>query len=171
MPPYRIEPVWPNPTPEVRQAVVQFWAQEAAVAAGDAVTRSKQLVCVARDSNDEVAGVSTAYPQFVPQLGFPCFHYRSFVGRCHRASGLRSTDVVRRLLTDSYQHLNKEFLSGRDEAVLGLFLEVENRSAIRRRRELVWTDLGANVVFVGRNARGCHCRVWYFEGARLPGAD
>ena len=144
---YTIEPVWPSPAADLRQAVVLFWASESAVAAQDAESRSQQLVCVAKTSTGEVAGVSTAYPKLVPHLGFPCFFYRSFVGRGHRTSGLKSTDLVRRLLYDSYRHLNERFLEGSQSNVLGLFLEVENRMVMQRRRELVWTDFGANVVF------------------------
>lgn len=166
---YSIEIVWPKPTEGVRVEVVGFWAKESAVAPDEAAPRSRQLACVARNASGEIAGVSTAKAVVVPQLGFSCFNYRSFVGRRHRTIGLKSTDLARRLLFDSYHTLNTRYASGRDPEVLGLFIEVENRSAMRRRNELVWNDFGANVVYVGRSARGCHCRVWYFEGARLPG--
>lgn len=165
---YSIEFVWPKPSEVVRNEVVGFWAKEGAVAPDEAEPRSRQLVCVARTTLGELAGVSTATAVAIPKLGFSCFNYRSFVGRFHRAKGLRSTDLGRRLLVESFRTLNESFIKGTDSKVLGLFLEVENLSAMRRRNELVWTDLGANVVYIGRSARGCHCRVWYFEGARLP---
>lgn len=46
---YTLEMVWPDPSPEVRQQVMDFWAAEGAIHAPEVATqRSSELVVVAR---------------------------------------------------------------------------------------------------------------------------
>jgi hypothetical protein len=154
---------------EVRAAVVDFWLAEDAIPQRLAAEeRAHQLLVVARDSNGRVAGVSTAVRAFVPQLGFHCFFYRTFVGRANRTHGMRSTDLFWRILRESYRVLNHRFVEGHDPDVLGAYAEIENSSIMRVCSELVWQESGMNVVYIGRTLDGRHQRVWYFEGARVP---
>jgi hypothetical protein len=166
---YHLDTVWPEPTDEVREEVVEFWLTESAIPDRPiAEQRAQQLVVVARDSVDQVAGVSTAVRAFVPQLGFECFYYRTFVGRSHRARGLRSTDLVKDILRESYRVLDELFCQGYDPQVLGIYAEIENPSIMRHRNEAIWQDNGANFVYIGNTQDGKPMRVWYFHGARLP---
>jgi len=123
---------------------------------------------VARDADGQVAGVSTATRKIVPQLGFECFWYRTFVGRAHRALGLRATQLFWAILLESYRFLNERFQQGCDPTALGLYAEIESRSIMRARNDLVWRDHGMNAVYIGRTQDGRHIRVWYFDGARVP---
>jgi hypothetical protein len=147
---------------------VRFWLTEGAlVDESRASKRAAELVIVARSTGRRVAAVSTARRVRVHQLGLNCFYYRMFVGRQHRTRGLLSTDLVRRLLLRSYEVLNDRYRDGHDADCVGLYMEVENTSVKRHRNETVWTDLGANVVYIGKTEHGHHARVWYFDGSRI----
>ena len=168
---YSYKTVWPSPSEDVRAAVVDFWAKESALSKGQAVGRAGQLVVVCRNTDGMVAAVSTAVPDFARHLGLWCFYFRAFVGRAHRARGLRGSKLIHRLIRNSYDALNERFQQGIDPDVVGLYLDVENPSAQRHRNELIWTDLDANIVFVGMLPGGRHARVWYFDHAKVPVND
>jgi hypothetical protein len=152
----------------VREEVVRFWLSEGALLdVLRARKRANELVTVARTRDGKVAAVSTARKVHVQQLGLRCFYYRMFVGCQHRIRGLLNTDLARRVLLRSYDVLNDRYRSGCDPDCAGLYMEVENESVKRRRNETVWTDCGANVVYIGKTRHGHHARVWYFEGSRI----
>jgi hypothetical protein len=166
---YRLQTVWPEPSEAVREEVVQFWLTELPLSELAAVQeRAHQLLVVARDPDDRIAGVSTALRMHVEQLGFECFFYRTFVGREHRVRGLRSTGLFWDVLLESYRVLNDRFLRGCDPSVLGLYAEIENPSIMRVRNEVVWRESIMNAVFIGKAKDGRHIRVQYFDGARIP---
>lgn len=166
---YRLERVWPDPSEEAREEVIHFWLAESALPNLEtARQRAPQLLVVSRDLHGEVAGVSTAAPVFVPLLGFECFYYRTFIGRAHRAQGLRSTDLFWRILRESYALLNERFHHGIDSGVLGLYAEIESASMMRVLKQAVWQDHGMNVVYLGSTQDGRQLRVWYFEDAEVP---
>ena len=165
---YSCETVWPNPSDATRADVVDFWIQESALPMGKAIERAEQLLVVCRALDGKVSAVSTVVPSEISTLGLRCFYFRAFVGRDHRTKGLRASHLIYRLIRQSYDALNERFQTGIDPDVVGLYLEVENRSVQRHRNELIWTDLGANIIFVGRLPDGRHARVWYFENAKIP---
>ena len=166
---YQLEAVWPTPSVAVREDVINFWLAESALPNRPAAQeRAHQLLVVARDFEGQVAGVSTAVRTFVSQLGFECLYFRTFIGRAHRGHGLRTTRLFWKILLESYRFLNERFLDGCDPDVLGLYAEIENRSIMRNRSDLVWHDCGMNAVYIGRTPDGRHIRVWYFDGARVP---
>lgn len=165
---YQMVSVWPAPDHITKCAVEDFWLAEHAMPPEAIATRSQELVIVAYHPCGAVAAVSTAVPVYVPQLELTCFYYRTYVGRVHRVIGVRSTQLAWRVLAESYRVLNARYQNGIDPSVKGLYLEIENRSLMRLRNETIWKDFGANAVFIGRNPDGQHCRVWYFEGTRIP---
>lgn len=166
---YELVSVWPTPGKDLREEVVDFWLSEGALPdRPGAEERAHQLLVVARDEHGQVAGVSTAVPALIPQLGFECFYYRMFVGRAHRTQGLRSTQLYWRILRQSYEVLNGRFLQGHDPHVLGCYAEIESRSILKTHRNLVLQSGGMNAVYIGHTPDGRHIRVWYFEGAQIP---
>jgi hypothetical protein len=166
---YHLEGVWPAPSDPVQSEVVGFWLAESALPSRPAAEqRAHQLLVVARDADRRVAGVSTAVRTNIPQLGFDCFYYRTFVGRAHRVKGLLSTGLFWQILRESYRLLNDRFHHGIDPGVLGLYAEIESDSIMRSRKDLVWHDHEMNAVYIGRTVGGKHIRVWYFEGAQVP---
>ena len=166
--PYGLYAVWPDPDATTRQDVVNFWMEHKAMPPHETdggESRSRQVVLIARESHtQEIAGVSTAVAQLVQPLGFPCFCYRTFVAPGHRASWVLSKEIF----VSSYEILNDRFRQGFDNEVLGLFIEVQNEQLHRHLNYAVWALDGMNVVYIGKNARGWHRRVWYFDGARVP---
>ena len=167
MPQFTFETVWPDPSPRIREEVVGFWHSEGVLSRGKAIERSAQLLVVCRDKDNAVAGVSTAVSAYVERLGMRCYFFRALVAQTHRAHGLRSSRLIHDLLRKSYDVLNARFQDGSDRECLGLYLEIENESVQRHRDDLVWSEDGANVVFVGYLPDGRHARAWYFDGARL----
>lgn len=165
---YSLEAAWPEPTDRNRAEAIDFWLRESALSEGQAVERAAQLLVLARECDGSVVAVTTVVPSHIAQLGLRCFYFRAFVGRSHRAQGLLGSQLIHQLIRRSYDVLNQRYLQGFDPDVLGLYLEIENQKLQRRRNELVWTDLGANIVFIGTLPGGRHARVWYFDEAKLP---
>ncbi|MCA9264557.1 MAG: hypothetical protein KDA60_11935 [Planctomycetales bacterium] len=163
--PFQFSLEWPDPTPETRAAVEEFWATEKAIEdSAQRELRSRQLLIVARDVRRRVAGVSTVVAQHVDQLGFPCFYYRTYIAQSHRNIAMLAKDMF----LASYDALNRRFQAGYDPVVLGLFLELQNASLARHLNYAVWKMDGMNAVYIGKNKHGLPCRVWYFDGARVP---
>ncbi len=173
---YQLENVWPSPSDRVRAEAVDFWLAESALPDRCvAQQRAHQLLIVARDESGKVAGVSTAVPTFVPQLGFECFYYRTFIGQAHRAQGLRSRQLFWRIMRESYHVLNTRFRQGCDSHVLGCYGEIESSSIMRSQNKLVWQHNGMNAVYMGRTQDGRHtvrarwCADGRIECDKLPG--
>ena len=166
---YIFESVWPDPSEPTRQDVIEFWRAEGALSVGAAAERASQLLVVCREKIDNhIAAVSTVLPHFLAQLELNCFYFRSYVGVKHRVRGIQASPLIQHLLLASYSELNQAHKSGRTSGEVGLYMEIQNQSILRHRRELVWNDRGANIVFVGKLPGGGHARIWYFEHATLP---
>ncbi|MCA9200804.1 MAG: hypothetical protein KDA87_24870 [Planctomycetales bacterium] len=162
----QLEFVWPNPAAQVQADVVKFWLAEGALTdVSQAEKRAAELLVVARSQTGEIAAVSTARRVLVPVLNRKCFYYRTYVGKSFRVTGLGRNQLVWSVLTLSYAHLNRRFQEGFDAEFAGLYLEVESESIKRNRNELVWSDMGMNVVYIGTTPQGHHARVWYFTGS------
>ncbi len=167
---YHLEAVHPEPSTQLQSEAIAFWRENGALDDSEAAARrAKQLLVVARDAEGQLIGVSTCQPTMIDRLGFPCFYYRSFIGKQHRSHGLRGLKLAQKILTAAHKHLNNRFLEGCDPNVLGLYLQVESESIRRNRNDLIWTDDGMNCVYIGRNESGHHLRAYYFDGARMDG--
>jgi hypothetical protein len=165
--PYNLNVVWPDPPQETKDRVIEFWNANSALPenvdnAGQ--VRAQQLVIVAEKDDGEIAAVSTAFAGMIPQLGFPCFHYRTFVADKHRQLWVLSLD----LFQASYAVLNDRFQEKHDPQVLGIFMELQNEGLNRQFKYAVWEVDGMNVVYIGKSPQGQHRRVWYFDGAKVP---
>ncbi|MEM8681322.1 MAG: hypothetical protein AAGF97_18400 [Planctomycetota bacterium] len=166
--PFTLTTAWPEPDADTRATVRAFWQTHGIIADDHdemAQRRSKQVMVMAEETTSgQLAGLSTAIQTPVESLGFPCFYYRTFVAPKHRTSWVLSKEIFMR----SYHVLNDRFREGHDPEVLGLLLEVQNESLQRHLRYAVWALDGMNVVYIGKDHRGVHRRVWYFDGALIP---
>ena len=165
--PYNLRVVWPDPPQATKDRVVDFWNANGALPANVAKAgqdRAKQLVIVAETDDGEIAAVSTAFAAVIPQLGFPCFHYRTFVADEHRKLWVLSLD----LFQASYLVLNERFQNKQNPEVLGVYMELQNEGLNRQFKYAVWEVDGMNVVYIGKSQQGQHRRVWYFDGAKVP---
>jgi hypothetical protein len=158
---YWLENVWENKGEELREEIVRFWLASAALPARDrAVERVDQVIFIVRHGNGEIAGVSTVYKRLNAQLGNTFYYFRCFVAEAHRQENLGAV-----LLLAARDFLNERYASGKEPEAIGLFVEVENERLKTMRNQAVWPY--SQMVYVGKNARGDHLRVFYFDGARI----
>ena len=141
--------------------VIELWLAHKVLTEPQARQRSEELLFVAVDERKrEIAGVCTTYLRDAPTLKMPLWHFRTFV-----APDYRQNDVAFHLLHLAIDFHESKFNSGIDTSGRGLYMETENLIIQRHRNEAVWPS--SRMVFVGYNARGDHCRVRYFPGARI----
>ncbi len=157
---YVIDNVWENKSEKLLNEIVEFWMAHGALTQEQAIERVKQVFCVGRDKSGKIAGVGTVYPQFNQQLENSFYYYRTFVAPAHRQGSLG-----RKLLYFTRDYLNEAFVKGISTRCIGMMVEVENEYIKKYRNEGVWPNTG--FVYIGKNNRGDHVRVSYFEGARI----
>ena len=150
----------------LRQAM-EFWLTQKVLTEEEARRRTEELLYIAmderdqgRDSDGRIAGVCTTYLGTPPALRMPLWHFRTFV-----APEYRQNNIAFHLLHLAIDFHATRFEEGTDTRGRGLYMEIENPIIQRHRNEAVWPS--SKMVFVGCNARGDHCRVRYFSGARL----
>lgn len=165
---YSVDVVWQASSPALQAEAIRFWSEEAALSYDEATARAHQLLTVARDRTGAIAATSTAYATPVGHLGFPCYYYRSYVGRAHRAIGLRSLKLGKCLLSRSFETLNQRFVDGRDRDTLGLYLEIQNQKLRRHHRQTVWQLGSARFAYIGITESGRLCRLAYFDNSSIP---
>lgn len=147
--------------PALVEQVISLWLAHKVLTEPQARQRAEELLLVAVDEgNEAVAGVCTTYLRTPPALKMPLWHFRTFVGPEYRQK-----DVAFHLLHLALDYHESRFTSGADTSGRGLYMEIESPIIKRHRNEAVWPSSG--MVFVGYNARGDHCRVRWFPGARL----
>jgi hypothetical protein len=152
------EKVWKALPDATAEALVRFWVDRKAILSEEAARkRAPQAVFVARERG-ELVGVSTAFRQFNAQLNHYFWYVRAFV-----AEPQRRQRVAWDLWVQVRDALEADFVSGADTDCIGIVLEVES-PVLQQIDRAVWTT---GPVFFGKNARGAHLRVYYFEGARI----
>jgi hypothetical protein len=157
---YVIDNVWEDKTEDLQNEIIEFWVAHGALPREQAMERVKQVFCVGRDSSGNIAGVATVYPQFNDRLENSFYYYRSFVAPDHR-----QVSLARNLLKFTRDDLNKAFVKGVNTRCIGMIVEVENKYLKKYHNDGVWPDV--DFVYIGKNNRGDHVRVYYFEGARI----
>jgi hypothetical protein len=123
--------------------------------------RLKHLLLVATErTSGRVAGMLTTRLESPERLRIPLWAVRSYVG-----ADFRRRNIGLHMLFAALDHHQKRFASGEDRSGRGLYLEIDNPALQQSLNEAVWRD--SRFVFIGLNGRGDHCRVRYFEGARI----
>ncbi len=146
---------------ELIDGAFELWLAERALPRQEAERRLDQLLLVAREqSSGRIAGMVTTYLETKPRLRVPLWSMRAYV-----AEGFRQRDIGFHMLFATLDYHQQRFTSGEDPSGRGLYMEIENPIIQRARNEAVWQRSG--FVFIGLNTRGDHCRVRYFDGARL----
>jgi hypothetical protein len=141
--------------------VIGLWAREGVVAAAEARRRVHEVLLVAIDDEDGLAGVSTAYLQRNPQLDIHLWYYRAFVAAAHRKG-----NIAVQLALRGRDHLEERFVSGADTRGAGVAYEVENEGLKRYFNQALWFP--TLLTFIGESPGGAHVRIRYFPGARAP---
>ena len=160
-PGFRIEPFRETAavTPD---DVLELWAREGAVPdPREAERRVHEVLMVALDPDDRVAGVSTVFLERHSQLGIDLWNLRAFVSRDQRLANLAV-----RLLWAGSDHLSERFVGGQDRRAGGIIMDIENEGLRRYFNRAFWVY--SNFYFIGENPRGDHVVIHYFPGAEAP---
>lgn len=156
-----ISAVWKTVTPELAAELGQFWLQHGAIVdASEALRRADEAICIGRDPDGNICGVSTAFIKVLPRLLQPMYHYRMFL-----APEVRGQNHIPAFYKRSVDVLQAYNAGLPQPESLGVLLELENRALERRSQQAYATDF--NAVFIGYSPRGLHLRVTYFDGAML----
>lgn len=159
---FDVSSVWKQVTPDLQAELVEFWKRNRAISDPDkAGKRATQAVCVARDRNGELCGVSTAVLRVLPRLQQPLYYYRAFLARSVRGQGhvFPFYNACREVLQAYNAQLE------RPES-LGMLLELESRHLVAPQFQNAIVE-EVDAVFIGYSPRGLVLRVSYFEGAKL----
>ncbi len=156
-----IVPAWKQVTPELADELVAFWLENQAL--GDEASarqRMEQAICVARDENGKLQGVSTGVIRVLPRLRQPMYYYRQFFARSLR--GKHQELPFYRHCKQVLQDYNADLPVAES---LGILLEIENSKIAAAYKRAI--EPGFDAVFIGYSPRGLELRVSYFENAVL----
>ena len=146
---------------EVGEDIIQFWMENRALNnRQQAIERLKQVIFVAGNEDNKVIGISTAYKKYNQTLENNFYYMRAFVH-----SGYRDLDIGREFTWGIINYFEERFQNKTAIDAIGIFLEIENKFFQEHRREAILSDTG--FVYIGKNERGDHLRVRYFEGAKI----
>ena len=156
-----IVPAWKQVTPELADELVAFWLENQAL--GDEASarqRTEQAICIARDENGKLQGVSTGVIRVLPRLRQPMYYYRQFFARSLR--GKHQELPFYRHCKQVLQDYNADLPVAES---LGILLEIENSKIAAAYKRAI--EPGFDAVFIGYSPRGLELRVSYFENAVL----
>ncbi len=156
-----LEILWNDMDEKTKNDIVQFWLNEKAIL--DETTareRVDQVIMIARDTQQRIVAACTAFETYNEQLENYFYYYRTFVAASHRRSNL-----ARSLIVEARQYFESCFAEGTNVKVIGMFVSIESEVIKRYRNEGIWPN--SRFVYIGKNERGDHLRVCYFEGARI----
>lgn len=126
--------------------------------AGVTGAQADQVVCLLRDDDGGLAGLSWAYPDDVPQVGGRRFWiYNSVLPS-------ESPEAGDELIARTHAALAEGFDSD-SGAPIGLCVLVHDRAEMERRPEAEWTD--PTMIYAGYREDGAQVRIGYFPDARI----
>jgi len=158
---FTIHNVWKKVDPILADEIATLWLEQKALPdRRQAIERSQQVVFIARGEDGKIAGVSTAYKQLNPQIEHYFYYMRAFVHPDYRDG-----DIGRIFTRAIVSFFELQYVTGVDKEVIGVFMEIENQFFQKFRRDAIFPE--ADFVYIGKNERGVHLRVRYFEGAQI----
>jgi hypothetical protein len=159
---YSIEHVQ-GPKPDtLKNEIIDFWLDHGALTScEEAEERAEQVFCLGRDrESGKIEGVGSVFEKFNQRLENSFYYYRSFVAPAYRRS-LMATGLI----LHTRDHLEDAFTKGQQRENIGMIVEVENEFLKQHRNQAVWPY--SKFVYIGKNGRGDHVRVYYFDGALI----
>ncbi len=116
---HRIVWVWQQVNPDLRQALIRFWQDNAALQDSfDAWRRTFEVACVALDPEGRIVGVSSVYS--AQGGGTPYWFYRTFIRQDCRDVGLAP-----RIFSCTHQQLAQAY-ADEPQAPVGMMVVSEN---------------------------------------------
>lgn len=153
--------VWEKIDSTLEQELISFWLDNKALPSREnALLRVPQVAVIARDADGQLVGVSTAYEQYNTQLESHFYYVRAFV-----VESARRSSVALDLLKHVKSLFEARYAAGNSPRCIGLYMEVENKLLQKHRNEAVWPR--TQFVYIGKNAKGDHMRVYYFDGVKI----
>ena len=155
---YTFQNVWSLKDQDLLDEIVAAWDRVGAIPdQQSSQDRAKQVVFLIRDHNNQIAGISTAFISYFPQLKNKFFIFRCMIFPEYRAPGLlaKLTTMTLDYLESIHKSLN--------EKVIGVITEVENKQLQKLNRAILHTGF----IFIGYSKRGNPIRVYYFKGAKI----
>lgn len=152
--------VWKEKNQELLDEIVDAWTRYKAIPPGEnPLDRAKQVVYLARNEENHIVGIATAYIRRIGQLRANMFVYRSFVAEPYRRKGImtRITVMTRDYLELIHQNINP--------MCLGIIAEIENEGLKQTLRQAVYPQ--SKLALIGYSKRGNPIRVYYFQGAKI----
>lgn len=147
--------------PQLVEQVIALWLEHKVLNEEQARKRAEELLfVVVEEETDRLVGICTTYLATPSSLKVPLWYFRTFV-----VPEFRQNNIAFHLLHLAFDFHETQFTAGNDARGRGLYMEIENPVIQRHRNEAIWPS--SQMVFVGYNARGDHCRVRYFPGARV----
>ncbi len=120
---FKYQDVWQAIDQSLVEEIIAFWLAHKALPNRDvAEKRVPQVAVVARNSQDEIVGITTAYEQFSEHLDNYFFYVRAFVAESARRSSIAS-DIVNQLKAN----MEETAEDGKLGRCIGLYMEVENK--------------------------------------------
>ena len=156
-----IVPAWKQVTPELADELVAFWLENQAL--GDEASarqRTEQAICVARDENGKLQGVSTGVIRVLPRLRQPMYYYRQYFSR-----EMRGRSQLLPFYLQSKQVLQDYNAALKPAESIGILLELGNGKLAAAYAHAY--EKAFDVTFIGYSPRGLELRVSYFENAVL----
>ena len=149
-------------TPEQKKEIIDFWIKEKAILDMEAAKkRVEEVSQIARDKGtDEILAITTTYEQFNKQLENFFYYLRVFT-----AERARQLKIAITLVNTIKHFLEERFVAGKITRSIGMIMEVENKILQTHKNEAVWP--ATKFVYIGKNEKGDHVRVYYFKDARI----
>ncbi|MTI38070.1 hypothetical protein [Fulvivirga lutimaris] len=152
--------VWKKITSEEVIQIVGFWLRLGILSRPEAYKRANQVVIMIKNKNDELIGVSTAFPTYFDQLRAHVYAYRCLIKKDSRVIGLET-----KLTLETKSVLQKGLSGVKENKPVGLLAVVQNERLSNDARYAVWP--GVNMIYVGNNNAGHSIRVSYFDHVKL----
>lgn len=156
----KFEEVFGKDDKELAGELIDVWKKHNLLSKGESgEERMKQVVFVVKNKNNEIIGISTAYPIYVEQLKNTLFAFRCMLIPEYRYPGLLTK------LTVQTRDFLEEIHSTYDPYCIGIITEVQNTKLNEHRKEAVYP--GSGFTFIGYSKRGFQIRIYYFKGAKI----
>ncbi len=152
--------VWEEKNQELLDEIVEVWNRHRALPRGEnPLDRAKQVVYLARNKENRIVGISTAYISWVKQLKANMFVYRGFVAQHYRRMGIltKLTLMTRDYLETIHRSINPR--------CLGIIATIENAGLNQTLRQAVYPK--SKLALIGYTKSGNPIRVYYFQGAEI----
>ena len=155
--------VWKKINSDQKSEIQEFWKNQKALPQdADVESRLEQVVFIVKHNSQGFAGVCTALPTIVQNLGFRMYFFRTLIH-----PEFRQNQLAKELLYKTRVFLNDVTDTSDPNSCKGIILESENPIINKVKNETVWPYSG--MIYIGRSQKGNPIRIHYFDNTRIEG--